>query len=323
MRYAAVPLPTVPDRAFPDLASVHAPHPPRDPRLGRRRAAPTWWGYTLVLCLLSAVLAMTPPALAADDDRVTVEKSGDSGLSVGGSTTTTVVPPGASAGNSGGGASPGGAQAPAPPDRSILPQLEENVRQNCAQSVTGPECTNALTELLACQLVCEDPTPQAAPQLPVAQPEPITLTATDVQHLMVSGNGLTRQPGGPEALVTKPVIAYTSDDPQTLTTTVAGTQVTVTATPSSYRWEWGDATADTTTDPGAPWPHHTVEHTYASTATDVTITLTTTWTATWSLPDGTTHDLDGTLTTTDTAEPFDLVRPLAYLTDDAEHAQGH
>ncbi|AYD90770.1 hypothetical protein D4740_05455 [Actinomyces sp. 2119] len=140
---------------------------------------------------------------------------------------------------------------------------------------------------------------------------------------MVSGNGLTRQPGGPQALVTKPVIAYTSDAPQTLTTTVAGTQVTVTATPTSYRWDWGDATTDTTTDPGAPWPDHTVHHTYATTATDVTITLTTTWTATWSLPDGTTHDLDGTLTTTDTATPFDLVRPLAYLTDDAEHAQGH
>jgi len=35
------------------------------------------------------------------------------------------------------------------------------------------------------------------------------------------------------------------------------------------------------------------------------------------------ESISGTLTTTDTSNPFDLVRRISYLTDDAEEAQGH
>ena len=154
-------------------------------------------------------------------------------------------------------------------------------------------------------------------------PTTATITATDAAALLIDGSGLHRQPPGPQALITLDVIAYTSPDTRTLTTTVAGTPVTVTATPTAYAFDWGNGTTTTTTDPGAPYPHHTIAHRYQHTATAVTITLTTTWTATFTPDGGTPRTVPGTITTTETTPPFDIVRTITYLTDDAEEAQGH
>ena len=151
----------------------------------------------------------------------------------------------------------------------------------------------------------------------------MTITATDTAALLVDGSGLHRQPPGPQALITLDVIAYTSPDTRTLTTTVADTPVTITATPTAYAFDWGDGTTTTTTDPGAPYPHHTIAHRYQHTATAVTITLTTTWTATFTPDGGTPRTVPGTITTTETTPPFDIVRTITQLTDDAEEAQGH
>ena len=154
-------------------------------------------------------------------------------------------------------------------------------------------------------------------------PTTATITATDAAALLVDGSGLHRQPPGPQALITLDVIAYTSPDTRTITTTVANTPVTVTATPTAYAFDWGDGTTTTTTDPGAPYPHHTITHRYQRTATAVTITLTTTWTATLTPDGGAPRPVQGTITTTETTPPFDIVRTITYLTDDAEEAQGH
>ena len=154
-------------------------------------------------------------------------------------------------------------------------------------------------------------------------PTTVTITATDAAALLVDGSGLHRQPPGPQALITLDVIAYTSPDTRTITTTVANTPVTVTATPTAYTFDWGDGATTTTTDPGAPYPHHTITHRYQRTATAVTITLTTTWTATLTPDGGTPRPVQGTITTTETTPPFDIVRTITYLTDDAEEAQGH
>ena len=56
----------------------------------------------------------------------------------------------------------------------------------------------------------------------------------------------------------------------------------------------------------------------------ITTTLTTTWTTRYR-PTGHTnwHTIEGTITTTETSTPYDLVRIITYLTDDAEEAQGH
>ena len=152
---------------------------------------------------------------------------------------------------------------------------------------------------------------------------PVVVTSADVSRVMASGSGVVRQPPGARALVSRIVIVYTSSASQELVTRVGDQEVSVVATPVSYTWQWGDGTTTTTTDPGAAYPDHTVYHKYSRTARGVTITLTTTWTATYSVAGGPPQPVSGTLTTTDTADPFDLVRSISYLTDDAEEAQDH
>ena len=152
----------------------------------------------------------------------------------------------------------------------------------------------------------------------------VTVTTRQAATLIASGSGITRQPPGPKVVISKAFIVYTSPSPQHQTTTILGTSIEVEFTPVSYTWGWGDGTTTTTTDPGAPYPHQTVTHHYQHTATGVTTTLTTTWTTRYR-PTGDTswRPIEGTITTTETSTPYDLVRIVTYLTDDAAEAQGH
>ncbi|WP_232023046.1 zinc transporter [Actinomyces viscosus] len=155
-------------------------------------------------------------------------------------------------------------------------------------------------------------------------PRTITVTTRQAATLIAQGSGITRQPPGPRVIISKAFIVYTDPSPRYQTTTILGTAVEVEFTPTSYTWDWGDGTTLTTTDPGHPYPHQSVTHYYQHTATAVTTTLTTTWTTRYR-PQGETtwRTIDGTITTTETSTPYDLVRIVTYLTDDAEEAQGH
>ena len=155
-------------------------------------------------------------------------------------------------------------------------------------------------------------------------PRTVTVTTRQAATLIASGSGITRQPPGPKVIISKAFIVYTNPSPQHQTTTILGTSIEVEFTPASYTWGWGDGTTTTTTDPGAPYPHQTVTHHYQHTATGITTTLTTTWTTRYR-PAGETswRPIEGTITTTETSTPYDLVRIVTYLTDDAEEAQGH
>ena len=152
----------------------------------------------------------------------------------------------------------------------------------------------------------------------------VTITTRQAATLIASGSGITRQPPGPKVIISKAFIVYTNPAVRYQTTTILGTSIEVEFTPVSYTWGWGDGTTTTTTDPGAPYPHQTVTHYYQHTATGVTTTLTTTWTTRFR-PAGESQwrPIEGTITTTETSTPYDLVRVITYLTDDAEEAQGH
>ena len=152
----------------------------------------------------------------------------------------------------------------------------------------------------------------------------VTITTRQAATLIASGSGITRQPPGPKVIISKAFIVYTNPAVRYQTTTILGTPIEVEFTPTSYTWGWGDGTTTTTTDPGAPYPHQTVTHHYQHTATGVTTTLTTTWTTRYR-PAGESQwrPIEGTITTTETSTPYDLVRIITYLTDDAEEAQGH
>ncbi len=153
---------------------------------------------------------------------------------------------------------------------------------------------------------------------------PRTITTRQAATLIAQGSGITRQPPGPKVIISMAFIVYTNPTPRYQTTTILGTPIEVEFTPASYTWGWGDGTTTTTTDPGAPYPNQTVTHHYQHTATGVTTTLTTTWTTRYR-PQGdpTWRPIEGTITTTETSTPYDLVRVVTYLTDDAEEAQGH
>nr|WP_256693998.1 zinc transporter [Actinomyces oris] len=155
-------------------------------------------------------------------------------------------------------------------------------------------------------------------------PRAVTITTRQAATLIASGSGITRQPPGPKVIISKAFIVYTNPAVRYQTTTILGTSIEVEFTPTSYTWGWGDGTTTTTTDPGAPYPHQTVTHHYQHTATGITTTLTTTWTTRYR-PAGESQwrPIEGTITTTETSTPYDLVRIITYLTDDAEQAQGH
>ena len=152
----------------------------------------------------------------------------------------------------------------------------------------------------------------------------VTITTRQAATLIASGSGITRQPPGPKVIISKAFIVYTNPAVRHQTTTILGTPIEVEFTPVSYTWNWGDGTTTTTTDPGAPYPDQTVTHYYQHTATGITTTLTTTWTTRYR-PAGESQwrPIEGTITTTETSTPYDLVRIVTYLTDDAEEAQGH
>ena len=159
---------------------------------------------------------------------------------------------------------------------------------------------------------------------PAVSTEPITLTTRQAATLIAQGSGITRQPPGPKVIISMAFIVYTNPTPRYQTATILGSPIEVEFTPASYTWGWGDGTTTTTTDPGAPYPNQTVTHHYQHTATGVTTTLTTTWTTRYR-PAGENQwrPIEGTITTTETSTPYDLVRVVTYLTDDAEEAQGH
>ncbi|SPT53863.1 Uncharacterised protein [Actinomyces bovis] len=151
----------------------------------------------------------------------------------------------------------------------------------------------------------------------------IRVSRSQVSRLLVDGSGITRQPPSLNTRRDMPMIVYTNPEPRVLSTEVLGVTVTITATPKSYAWSWGDGTITRTTDPGHPYPEHTVYHYYQAPAQGLQVTLTTSWSATYTTPDGVTRPVAGTVTTTNTTTPFNVKEYTAVLTDQAEEAQGH
>jgi hypothetical protein len=112
------------------------------------------------------------------------------------------------------------------------------------------------------------------PEDPVAA---VTLSAEDFQRLPLTPSGPSYQPADGRGLVNMPLIVFTDASVQQLQTVVLGVPVTVRATPVSFAWDFGDGSDPlVTTDPGAPYPHQTVTHTYL-TAGSYSVSLSTTW----------------------------------------------
>ena len=152
------------------------------------------------------------------------------------------------------------------------------------------------------------------------------MVLAEFRRMTLNPSALTVQPDRGWVLVNKPTVVYTDAADQTLTTTILGTPVTITAHPHSYRWDFGDGAVINTTIPGRPWPQADVSHPYVHTGT-YTITLTTTWSATFTLAaDPTPRDVPGTATTVSASRPFTAEELRSHLVattcDEDPHAPG-
>ncbi len=131
--------------------------------------------------------------------------------------------------------------------------------------------------------------------------------ATEFRRIPLTPSGITIQPSRGWTLVNVDTILMTDPTPQTATTTVLGIPVLVRATPARYTWTFGDGSAPlTTTDPGSPWPDHTISHAFRTAGT-CTLGLTTEWTGEFQIGGTTTwRPITGTAVTTESAPPLEI-----------------
>src|SRR3954470_6829383 len=97
------------------------------------------------------------------------------------------------------------------------------------------------------------------------------------------------------------------------TVDIRGFTVDIVATASAFTWDTGDGTVLQTTDPGAPYPDHTISHDYRSGT--YTASLTTTWSGTFSVDGGATADVPGTTTTAGPPATFSVLQASPVLTN--------
>ena len=137
---------------------------------------------------------------------------------------------------------------------------------------------------------------------------PTTVSNEQVARLIPHGSGINRYPSGEIFVIFKqPMMVWTSPDKQTFNITLLGTAIEVEATPVSFNWDWGDGQSFETTDPGTPYPNYTVSHAYEVTGDGYVIRLRTSWSARWRIAGQTQwHQVNGTVTTTETSSPFNL-----------------
>lgn len=154
-----------------------------------------------------------------------------------------------------------------------------------------------------------------------AEPVQVVFTASDLQRLPIDPGGLVMQPNRGNVLINIDTVAYTEARTQVFDTAVFGIPVRVSVWPVEYSWDWGDGTVFSTQDPGAPWPHYTVGHTYWTTTAEGetrTITVTTSWAGEFSVAGGPALPVDGTAVTTASGPAFEVISARVSLTSGEE-----
>lgn len=110
---------------------------------------------------------------------------------------------------------------------------------------------------------------------------------SEFKKMNISGSNIIVEPDRDDYIIHLPVSVYTTPRIELLETTVLSIPVTIRARPGWFSWDWGDQSEILNTqDPGAPYPDHTISHTYKALG-DFHITMTTTWHGDFSLDGGT------------------------------------
>lgn len=137
------------------------------------------------------------------------------------------------------------------------------------------------------------------------------------QEMQIAPSRVNVQPPDGWTLVNVDTIAFTESQPHTKSTSLFGIPVEIRAVPSNYSWDFGDGSAPlVTSDPGAPYPAHTIAHAYAKTG-EVVIFLTTTWHGQFRLAgEPTWYDVAGEGTTVSSSGSLEILEARARLVED-------
>ncbi|MFD6139221.1 hypothetical protein [Promicromonospora sp. NPDC060271] len=137
------------------------------------------------------------------------------------------------------------------------------------------------------------------------------------QEMQIAPSEVNVQPPDGWTLVNVDTIVFTESQPRTMSTSVFGIPVEIRAVPSNYSWDFGDGSAAlVTSDPGAPYPAHTIAHAYAKTG-EVVISLTTTWHGQFRLAgEPTWYDVAGEGTTVSSSGSLEVLEARARLVED-------
>ncbi|GAA1645551.1 hypothetical protein [Georgenia ruanii] len=143
---------------------------------------------------------------------------------------------------------------------------------------------------------------------PSQQTPPVVVTAQDIQRLPIAPGGLTVQPDQGWVLVNIDTIVWTEAAAQSFSTVVLDTPVDVRVRPADFTWDFGDGAGPVrTTDPGAPYPNHTVSHVYTGAAEGRTVTVTTRWAGEFRVAgSGVWQPVQGFAVTTESSAPFEV-----------------
>lgn len=142
------------------------------------------------------------------------------------------------------------------------------------------------------------------------------ITFDDFARLPIDPSPARIQPDQSWVYAGLETIAHTSGQPQGFTVELRGQVYNVGAIPQEFVWDFGDGSASvTTTDPGAPWPDHTVSHVYTATGT-ARPTLTTRWSGVFQIDGlGDWHEIPGTAETVSTGPELRVHAPRPRLVD--------
>lgn len=137
------------------------------------------------------------------------------------------------------------------------------------------------------------------------------------QEMQIAPSEVNVQPPDGWTLVNVDTIAFTDRAPRTMRTSLFGIPVEIRALPTNFSWDFGDGSAPlTTTDPGAPYPEHTVAHAYAKRGM-ATISLTSTWRGQFRLAgEPTWYDVAGEGTTVSSSGNLEVLEARARLVED-------
>lgn len=170
-----------------------------------------------------------------------------------------------------------------------------------------------------------------APAAPAPATLPTVIRSSDVANVAPKSGTLVTEPNG-WAIMNTPMNAYVTATNHTATSTINSIPVTVTFTPESYEWTWGDGTVTTTEVPGDSWANlgqpnwseTATSHSYSERGT-ITLSVRIKYSATVSA-NGKTIPVTGLVTGPATSSPILVVRSDAALVAnnciDAPHDPG-